>query len=204
MRELRDERGWGGWGVRVGRHAVSAFRCCCSVSVSVSVSVSGSAPLLFLSVPVAPRVVFVFVLSPPHFDATFLGSPHTRSPQLKHTSARNPLLPSRAQRIELPSKGSKRWSCPHCTYVQKNHRRPDLKRHIAGHFPDNRYVCCGVPVHLAAKFGVPASAECSEWQGEEMVGGCWLVFSRRDALIRHLKNPKKDCVNNEVLPEKVL
>ncbi|GJE88301.1 hypothetical protein PsYK624_043840 [Phanerochaete sordida] len=127
-----------------------------------------------------------------------------RRPELKHTSARNVQLSPSEQMAEPVAKGSKRWRCPHCDYVQQNHRHPDLKRHIAGHFQKDKFVCCGVPTYLRNQYGVSKKEEAGEWQGEDRVGGCWRVMSRRDALIRHLKNPRKPCVNNEVLPEKVL
>ncbi|EKM51905.1 uncharacterized protein PHACADRAFT_177314 [Phanerochaete carnosa HHB-10118-sp] len=132
------------------------------------------------------------------------GSPRTRCPQLKRTSARKEQISAPVPRTQVTSNSSKRWNCPLCDYVQKNRRRPDLKRHILGHYQEDKHVCCGVPLHLASHYGVADTAEVVEWRREDRVGGCWQVFSRRDALIRHLKNPKKKCVNHEALPSKVL
>lgn len=123
-----------------------------------------------------------------------------RSAQLRHTSARKKQVAPSPSHLAQLSQRSPRWNCPECSYVQKNRRRPDLKRHIAGHYPKGKHVCCGVPVAEAAQYGItgPALEDAAEWNGEMRVGGCWMVFSRRDALIRHLNNPKKMCVSDEL------
>ena len=92
------------------------------------------------------------------------------------------------------------WKCPHCPFVQRSKRSPDLKRHIATHTRPadaELWVCCGVPVCDAAEHGVPAeylrTATPFEYKGMLMVGGCKKTFSRRDALQRHLKREKGWC-----------
>lgn len=125
-----------------------------------------------------------------------LDSPRPRAAQLRHTSARKTQISVMHSRTETMQKGPKRWGCMHCDYVQKNHRRPDLKRHIAGHFQSIENVCCGVRLEEAQQYGATDFSKTAEFQGELRTGGCWQVFSRRDALIRHLKNPKKKCVTD--------
>lgn len=91
------------------------------------------------------------------------------------------------------------WACPYCKWVQRNHRTPDLKRHIRTHTRLERpaqWVCCGVSVEDAKNYNLPADAEPYIWGGEEMVGGCCKEFSRRDALKRHLDNEHISCVGN--------
>lgn len=81
------------------------------------------------------------------------------------------------------------WKCPHCEYVQKERRRPDLARHIATHGPNTaEWACCGVPRALARRYGLdPAREDAYTIGGVEMMGGCGKAFSRRDALQRHLR-----------------
>lgn len=93
-------------------------------------------------------------------------------------------------------KGANRWACPHCDFVQKNHRMPDLKRHIRKHYPTNKYVCCGVPVEEKEKYGAKETAAPMEYNGRMMVGGCMQSMSRRDALKRHIDNKNVTCVGD--------
>ena len=102
----------------------------------------------------------------------------------------------------LPSvtTSSNRWECPHCPYVQRNRRSPDLKRHIETHTLGARvaaWVCCGVPVENAVELGLPSElvrdAPLFDFGGVMMVGGCRKVFSRRDALMRHLRKRTGAC-----------
>ncbi|KIJ62586.1 hypothetical protein HYDPIDRAFT_135675 [Hydnomerulius pinastri MD-312] len=91
------------------------------------------------------------------------------------------------------------WACPYCKWVQRNHRTPDLKRHIRTHTRLQRpaqWVCCGVPLKDAKNFELPEGAEPYAWAGEMMIGGCGKEFSRRDALKRHLDNDHITCVGN--------
>ncbi|KAI1784158.1 hypothetical protein LXA43DRAFT_1101676 [Ganoderma leucocontextum] len=102
----------------------------------------------------------------------------------------------------LPSTvtSSNRWKCPHCLYVQRNRRSPDLKRHVQTHTRGAHvavWVCCGVPTENAVELGVPSEVVCDaplfDFDGVTMIGGCRKVFSRRDALIRHLRKRKGAC-----------
>jgi len=95
---------------------------------------------------------------------------------------------------------SNRWKCPHphCNYVQRNRRMPDFKRHLQTHtrfLEPEKWICCGIPV-AEATLDVIASSEPTNFGGETMVGGCWKVFSRRDALKRHLDNRNIPCKGN--------
>jgi hypothetical protein len=60
------------------------------------------------------------------------------------------------------------WTCPYkdCTFVQRNRRKPDLRRHIKRHTPNS---------------------------GEWVCRGCLRSFSRRDSLRRHLINENIKC-----------
>ena len=104
------------------------------------------------------------------------------------------------------------WSCPFCDYEQVKKRRPDFKRHVYTHCPDaelydpsessspgqriRKRWCCGVPVHLAAEYGVhPPYKTVIVVDGVENVGGCDKKVSRVDALRRHIQNPSNSCVS---------
>ncbi|KAI0675782.1 hypothetical protein C8Q78DRAFT_963049, partial [Trametes maxima] len=105
-----------------------------------------------------------------------------------------------------PAPSADRWKCPYCPYVQHNHRSPDLKRHIATHTrptEDALWVCCGVPLIDAREAGVPVEMtkeELFEYEGMFMVGGCRKVFSRRDALSRHLRKYAGECFGDAFAP----
>ncbi|PIL23010.1 hypothetical protein GSI_14317 [Ganoderma sinense ZZ0214-1] len=110
-----------------------------------------------------------------------------------------------SQRRNAPARtaapvSSNTWQCPHCPYVQRNRRSPDLKRHIKTHTRETEiadWVCCGVPVLDAIVLGVPAAtvreARAFDFDGTLMLGGCRKAFSRRDALKRHLQREKGKC-----------
>ncbi|TFY68189.1 hypothetical protein EVJ58_g1161 [Rhodofomes roseus] len=85
---------------------------------------------------------------------------------------------------------------PHCNYVQRTGRKPDLKRHIETHRSgenQQRWVCCGVPVEQAEAFGIDDLSSAYWWRGWRMVGGCLRGFSRRDSLGRHLNRASCPC-----------
>ncbi|KAG2037791.1 hypothetical protein BDR03DRAFT_360660 [Suillus americanus] len=91
------------------------------------------------------------------------------------------------------------WACPYCKWVQRNHRTPDLKRHIRTHTRFQRpaqWVCCGIPTESAAMYNVPHNATPYIHNGKQMIGGCGKEFSRRDALKRHLGNDHISCVGD--------
>ncbi|KAL1949833.1 hypothetical protein VTO73DRAFT_8714 [Trametes versicolor] len=97
------------------------------------------------------------------------------------------------------------WKCPHCTYVQRNHRHQELRRHIRTHAEPTAagepfWICCGVPLAEAAARGVPLEiiAEIPfVYNGRQFVGGCRRMFSRRDALARHLRRFENFCYGDQ-------
>ncbi|KAI0362355.1 hypothetical protein OH77DRAFT_1388223 [Trametes cingulata] len=100
------------------------------------------------------------------------------------------------------------WKCPYCPYVQGKKRSPDLKRHIATHTRPTRtdkalWVCCGVPIIDAQECRLPTEVLLEEpflYEGLYMVGGCRKVFSRRDALSRHLRTHAGTCFGDARAP----
>ncbi|EGN98363.1 hypothetical protein SERLA73DRAFT_138752 [Serpula lacrymans var. lacrymans S7.3] len=99
---------------------------------------------------------------------------------------------------ERPTK-SNPWACPHCSWVQRNHRTPDLKRHIRTHTRFQQpalWVCCGVALELSGPYVIPEDAQPYDFQGRMMIGGCGKEFSRRDALKRHLDNHNITCIGD--------
>jgi hypothetical protein len=86
------------------------------------------------------------------------------------------------------------WECPHCPWIQRNKRTPDLKRHIRTHtrlLHPAQWVCCGILADDTQSSAL--SAEPSPYISMPGVGGCGRTFSRRDALKRHLNNNNNSC-----------
>lgn len=61
-----------------------------------------------------------------------------------------------------------------------------MGRHKKTHRKQGKWRCCGIPVEMA--FGLSSD--------RRMTGGCAKVFSRKDALERHLKNPNNPCIGD--------
>lgn len=115
------------------------------------------------------------------------------SPHPRNVQAASGIIPA------TPVAKNNPWACPYCKWVQRNHRTPDLKRHIRTHTRLQRpaqWVCCGVPVEDVKHYNLPADAKSYLWGGETMIGGCCKEFSRRDALKRHLDNDHISCIGN--------
>ncbi|CDO69342.1 hypothetical protein BN946_scf184746.g23 [Trametes cinnabarina] len=109
----------------------------------------------------------------------------------------------------IPPRVSDCWKCPYCPYIQTSRRSPDLKRHIETHTrpfaPDAAlWVCCGVPlIDARGECGVPEKVLAEEpfvYTGTFMAGGCRKVFSRRDALSRHLRTHEGVCFSDVQAP----
>ncbi|KAI0086456.1 hypothetical protein BDY19DRAFT_995753 [Irpex rosettiformis] len=72
-------------------------------------------------------------------------------------------------------------------------RETDYKRHMGSHFPESRvsFICCGAPVEMSndplyrEKLGEDPVVRT--FYGQQMVGGCGQLLSRKDALKRHLE-----------------
>jgi len=132
---------------------------------------------------------------------------HRRShPYKRHNTSRNLQRIDDAMLIDKETD----FHCPvdGCTYVQTNQRIPDLKRHIATHdrsLNPNQWECCGVTIDMAHLYweGVEGmtkdqwiEAGAYEFRGLLMFGGCNKTFARRDALKRHVDNPKIPCIGH--------
>lgn len=127
-----------------------------------------------------------------------LSSPSTPSSSARLVSAARRLAQVTTPYAALPSTTR---VCPICGYTpSKNPPERDLERHHRGHFPttddEAQFVCNGVSVGNAALYGVEgADAREEVVQGELRVGRfCLMTFGRRDALLRHVKNPRIGCV----------
>ncbi|KIM56114.1 hypothetical protein SCLCIDRAFT_1220609 [Scleroderma citrinum Foug A] len=115
-----------------------------------------------------------------------------------------PLIPPSHNVQAIPSTVStpqKNNPCPclYCKWVQRNHRTPDLKRHIRTHTCFGcpaQCVCCGVPLKDVGRYNLPENAAPCNWQGKLMFGGCRKEFSRRNALKCHLDNEHMTCVSD--------
>ncbi|EED80943.1 predicted protein [Postia placenta Mad-698-R] len=64
-----------------------------------------------------------------------------------------------------------------------------MGRHKETHRKQDKWRCCGIPVEMV--FGT-----MNRSSDRRMIGGCPLVFSRKDALERHLKNPNDPCIGD--------
>jgi hypothetical protein len=92
----------------------------------------------------------------------------------------------------------KKWRCPHwpCDHRQWNKRGPDFRRHQRTHTAasaQSPYVCWGVRLEHAdaSRKSIPGPLDkrgvAVEYHGVMRIGGCFKTFSRKDALLRHLK-----------------
>jgi hypothetical protein len=138
--------------------------------------------------------------SAPSSSVSGTALPHNDPPS---STPLQPVHRNKRARVCHPDYGTRtnsvpRLGCPHCPYIQKSGRLPDLRRHIRAHerqTQEPEWVCCGIPVELAKDYKVPSGASVKIWGGREMIGGCYHAFSRRDAYKRHLAKSIK-CVGD--------
>ncbi|KIP03482.1 hypothetical protein PHLGIDRAFT_238039 [Phlebiopsis gigantea 11061_1 CR5-6] len=126
-------------------------------------------------------------------------------PSSRKTGGKPYSVPSRTKQVPGPfvklfPSVRKSGRCPLCPETV---RRPDdLDRHYRGHFQSPpTAICNGVRIERAAEYGIDvATSEVEEFDGVFRVGVyCRAAFTRKDALVRHLKNPKFPCVG-DIIP----
>lgn len=121
-------------------------------------------------------------------------------PEVIFTPRRNAAVSPNARPVV--SKNS--LKCSFCTYVAPKGRLPDLRRHVKTHGKKNEdFMCCGVPLAEAKERGVPTERMKEKplvYQRIKMVGGCRKAFSRRDALLRHLRDNEGVCFGDAHAP----
>ncbi|KAI0763950.1 hypothetical protein BD413DRAFT_483263, partial [Trametes elegans] len=96
------------------------------------------------------------------------------------------------------------WTCPYCTFTQSNAGVQDCQRHLDTHaIPGAQvWICCGIPASEApdppgTRENFFARPVLEFLPGFWLVGGCNKLFSRRDALERHLRTRKGKCLGDE-------
>jgi hypothetical protein len=152
------------------------------------------------------------VFSPTRSSSSDSSATSPRSERRPHPYRRE-VLPRNIQCEKDTSFDPEVWGfrCPvdGCDWVQENQRIPDLKRHIVTHGrckEPRKWVCCGVGIDRAHLYGKGVEEDMTEeefllvggyWiRGRLMIGGCMQAFSRRDALKRHVDNPKLPCIGH--------
>lgn len=135
--------------------------------------------------------------TPPSSPASSTGSLF-RPAQIKYTTARTRQVDEAEGIAEPATSGPHAWRCPHCAHRQGTRHLPDLRRHILTHYASTRslHVCRGKPLaHASAAELARFGADVYELDGEAYIGGCSQAFSRRDALLRHLRNVNHNCLH---------
>lgn len=121
-------------------------------------------------------------------------------PEVIFTPRRNIAVSPNAR----PAVSKNPLKCSFCRYVAPKGRLPDLRRHVKTHGKKNEdFKCCGVPLAEAKERGVPTERMKERplvYQEIAMVGGCRKAFSRRDALLRHLRDNKGVCFGDAHAP----
>lgn len=119
-------------------------------------------------------------------------SPYSPPRSLKRTSPRNAQIVLSDEQIARAF-ASTTLQCPGCFDSFKRHN--DLERHIITHSADqnaSKWICCGVRAEEATKYGLDGATNYT-YKGVVVTGGCWRVFSRKDALARHSCNKRRRC-----------
>lgn len=116
----------------------------------------------------------------------------TRPPPLRNKLSRDP----EKIRLVINKRLAKRlnYTCLECDWRQENERAADFYRHLQTHLPEGRFECRGVLLSELGDYDIPDEVSPYQLDNEWRIGGCQITFSRRDALRRHLQNPKSRCV----------
>ncbi|CCM06857.1 uncharacterized protein FIBRA_09163 [Fibroporia radiculosa] len=132
-------------------------------------------------------------------------SPFTPSRSRAHTSYRRARGNARPRNIQLPvtdsdistavQDGKTACTVLGCSFVASRGARTDLARHMETHRTttnQDKWKCWGV---LADSQAV-AEGRAYEHKGRLLTGGCARGFSRKDALSRHIRSEKNDCIGD--------
>ncbi|CCM01076.1 uncharacterized protein FIBRA_03124 [Fibroporia radiculosa] len=133
------------------------------------------------------------------------GSPFTPSRSRAHTSYHRARGNARPRNIQLPvtdsdisaavQDGKTVCTVLGCTFVASRGARTDLARHMETHRTttnQDKWKCWGA---LADSQAV-AEGRAYEYKGRLLTGGCARGFSRKDALGRHIRSEKNDCIGD--------
>ncbi|KAI0801942.1 hypothetical protein BC629DRAFT_1495554 [Irpex lacteus] len=138
-------------------------------------------------------------------------SPRTRQSSAEVHDAPNDDEPIRTRARRAEGKGVPNYNsvdsngdfcCETCGHVCKPSRKVDFKRHVNTHYRhmvSGAVICCGVPVELRDEpqwTHIHEHAQVMTFYGRQMVGGCGRIFSRTDALKRHLELGTVPCVGD--------
>lgn len=98
--------------------------------------------------------------------------------------------------VDISPSALRSLKCPVCSLVFRGKRQSDLKRHYKAHFAHIfTFVCNGVHVDRAAEYNIKDFSNVKVLEGEKRVGMyCLRAFTRRDALLRHVKLGRNGCV----------
>ncbi|KAI0700090.1 hypothetical protein BC835DRAFT_1329293 [Cytidiella melzeri] len=115
-------------------------------------------------------------------------------------------IPTRFTRRQEPGTGLPNYNstndagdfcCETCHRVFPRARRPDFERHVDVHYPElargGPLLCCGLPVEQVKNYH---ESDVMVFYDRRMVGGCGKLFSRTDALKRHLESARRGCVGD--------
>lgn len=132
----------------------------------------------------------VTVPNPKHRARNFTSSTDEVERELKRISN------IKTTKKKTPGRRNKDFSCQIC-YKQCN-RQSDLSRHVLTHYPmreTDLVVCRGISTEEALEHNIdPRHLRTCHEQDRLRIGGCGMSFSRRDALLRHVKLRNSQCI----------
>jgi hypothetical protein len=135
-------------------------------------------------------------------------SPNTASKCTRYRS-RNKPVPADAvvhelsrialKRVTVKRRTGRRNRDLSCQLCGASFTRPsDLQRHVLTHDPSrskNSAVCIGISMQQALELNIdPSRLKTCYWENEQRIGGCGECFSRTDALLRHVKLRRSQCL----------